>query len=293
MKSREEYQASIFAKRDALLAKRKKHITQAVTGAGAAVCLAAALIIIPQFPVNLQSDITVTEPSTTNAAALDMPASQYFSDFEIQEENAVKTHAEAPPEMTDSAAEAVPDEMQENITYAVSYPVTKKHPNIQQTHIDSAESVEEVTNSDETTKRNGFLAIMAELINGRTEPYVEYPADTGGDDTTENESIAYAPEAPNSSNDYTQEEIVSAAISHLPDDAKELADPEKAFVTITKTSQGEEYYEVWFDINGINHKIRLNAETLEHIAVDSNISSEESTTSKPLQSQISPPYNPN
>lgn len=292
MKSREEYQASIFAKRDALLKKRKKHFAQAVTGAGAAVLLAVSFIAVPDMTkkLSLSSDTTIPSVQTTHSAVCEDYVTQDQSDFvnHTEKEEAIESYTEN--ETTTLIFKATSGKTEDSAASSA----TEECTDADEAVIDSAESVEEVTTSDETTKRNGFLAaIMSELINGKTEPYAEYPADTGGDDNVEAESIAYAPQATDYSNDYTQEEIISAAIIHLPDDAKEFADPENAFVTVTRTAEGEEYYEVWFDINGSNHKIRLNAETLEHIAVDSNISFEESTTSKPSISQISPPYNPN
>lgn len=48
MKSREEYLASIFAKRDALLAKRKKRISYLTASACIILCFAAAFIALPQ-----------------------------------------------------------------------------------------------------------------------------------------------------------------------------------------------------------------------------------------------------
>lgn len=50
MKSREEYQASIFAKRDALLKKRKRNAAVAASALFIAVGISTASVFAPQFP---------------------------------------------------------------------------------------------------------------------------------------------------------------------------------------------------------------------------------------------------
>ena len=71
MKNREEYQASIFKKRDALLAKRRKKISQAAAVMSVCVCFAVAFAFLPKkfgqklssevFPVITDSTVYVAE----------------------------------------------------------------------------------------------------------------------------------------------------------------------------------------------------------------------------------------
>lgn len=66
MKSREEYEASIYKKRDALLAKRKKNIRMTVTALSVIICLSAAVFAMPK----LMDKADKTQlPSVTNAAS--------------------------------------------------------------------------------------------------------------------------------------------------------------------------------------------------------------------------------
>lgn len=127
MKSREEYQASIFAKRDALLAKRRKHIRQAVSGAAAAVLLTASFVAVPNLTEKLPQN-----PETTAAAN---------KDFITQQQTDYDSHSEK--------EEAV-DSFSENTTVTFVYKLTsgettqaaasetKKDPDTDETGVDSA-----------------------------------------------------------------------------------------------------------------------------------------------------------
>ncbi|MBQ2847166.1 MAG: hypothetical protein IJE74_02805 [Clostridia bacterium] len=278
MKNREEYQASIFAKRNALLQKRKKRISQAAAGTGIAVCFAAAFIIIPQLPGRI-----VNNNATTSA----LTASEH--EEMITEQNKIF--------------------VEENLTFCTNLligPYTKPtHENFQATaYYEEAQSLtndvtvpainseaeidEEITvgaaSSEETTKRKDIFSFVDGLIHMEPEIHTEAvpPPDSGEDNILQEYpdtgSDNNADENAESSNSFTTEEIITAAIGYLSDEHKEFVDPETAYVTVTKTSQGDEYYEIWFDINGTNHKIRLDSETLEPIAVNSEKSQAPATT---------------
>lgn len=283
MKSREEYQASIFAKRDALLRKRKRLITQAVSGTAAAVLLTASFIIVPKMTAKLPtgSEQTIPDITTTQSAYGEECITQQHSEYDSYTEN-----EDAGDTVSETASVTYAYYLTSDETTAVAASETKKSPETDEV---VTESVEEMTSSAEVTNENGEVAIMGESPEHSTTHESTKPADTGNDYAADTVIDSVAPEIPDSSNDYTQDDIISAAITHLPDDIKELADPENAFVTVTRTSEGDEYYEVRFDINGSNHKVTLNADTLEFIAVESTNSS----TSEQPQIQTSPPYNPN
>lgn len=68
MKSREEYEASIFAKRDALITKRKKNIRMATATLGVVICLGAAAVAIPML--NEKPDETQALPVTDAAGGM-------------------------------------------------------------------------------------------------------------------------------------------------------------------------------------------------------------------------------
>ncbi len=144
MKSREEYQASIYAKRDALLKKRKKNITAAVTAAAAFVLISVSVFAIPSFDEKL--------PQSTETTAQTLPAvnessiTQLHSDYDgIGEDNIeVADQTAKPAETNEYAAEAFPEETTERLTMVVRYPVSKAHPNIHNTLVNSMGTVEEI-----------------------------------------------------------------------------------------------------------------------------------------------------
>lgn len=278
MKNREEYQASIFAKRDALLKKRKKRITQAITVSCAVILLTASVAAIPSFTKNLPRESETTTLAAESAVHKDKTDSFTDGYGNLEEnENTVTTRADTPIYNNEAVAETVPETATEIMTQIVHYPVTKKHPNPKPEDVDSAEELTEAGQSN----NNSIGSLIMNFINGVTEPP---PApETGGDDV---EDFTVEPDSADGSAEYTQDEIISAAINYLPDNAKKSADPDKAFVTVTRTAEGEEYYEVRFDINGAKHKVTLDAENLDMIAI---VSSDASATS---QGQISPPYIP-
>ncbi len=132
MKSREEYQASIFAKRDALLAKRRKNITQAVSGAAAAVLLTASFVAVPKLTEKLPQSSETTaasEQATTNENSVTQFHSDYDSHY-VKEETV--------------------DSFSENTTVTFVYKLTsvettkaaasetKKDPDTDETGVDSA-----------------------------------------------------------------------------------------------------------------------------------------------------------
>ncbi|MBQ2973145.1 MAG: hypothetical protein IJE19_02210 [Clostridia bacterium] len=276
MKSREEYQASIYAKRDALLAKRKKNITAAVTGVAAVILLTVSVTAIPSF-TKIISDKSETTAHHTESVLNKNEADPFADSYGKIEENesTLTTLTNIQKYDSETVAEAVTETAPERITMAVNYPVTKTHSNFEQNVVDSAE---ELTGAVQSNK-DGIGSAIADFINGFTEP--DYAPETGGDDIDN-----VKPEGADESADYTQDEIISAAMNYLPDGARQYAVPDKAFVTVTRTSDGEEYYEVRFEISGKKHKVMLNAENLDMIAVSS------SDASSASQTQISPPYIP-
>lgn len=275
MKSREEYLASIYSKRDALLKKRKKHIAQTVTAFSAVILLTVSVIAVSRLSekpsVKEETTVPLSEQKTESPCTTREPVSYTFTDTDKNEPVKIQSG---------NFAESVTEKKEtftEKHTNFVTHSVEETIPETDANNIDSAASTDE-------TKKNNIGSIFKGFIFETTEPL--YSPDTGGDDSVVDEI-----EKPDSGEGFTQNEIITAAIKYLPDDAKEYADPEKAFSTVTRTAQGEEYYEVRFDINGIKYNIVLNAENLDMIAIESTDNSSAPSFEQP-QAQISPPYIP-
>ena len=227
MKSREEYQASIFAKRDALLAKRKKNITAAVTGVAAVILLTVSVTAIPSF-TKIISDKSETT-AHHNESVLNKNEADPFDDSygKIEEnESTLTTLANIQNYDSETVAEAVTEAASERITMAVNYPVTKTHSNFEQDVVGSEEELTEAVQSN----KDGVDSMIADFINKFTKE--DYAPETGGDDVDD-----VQPEGADESVDYTQDEIISAAMNYLPDGAKQYADPEKAFVIVCDANE--------------------------------------------------------
>ena len=69
MKSREEYQASIFAKRDALLKKHKRNVAVAASALFIAVGISATAVFAPQYPESYRDSLAeeTAQETTYNA----------------------------------------------------------------------------------------------------------------------------------------------------------------------------------------------------------------------------------
>ena len=144
MKSREEYQASIYAKRDALLRKRKKNITAVVTAAAAFILISVSVFALPSFDEKLPQ--STEETSQTSPAVNESSLTQLHSDYDgIGEDNTeVEVQTAKPAETNEYAAEAVPVGTTERLTMVVRYPVSKAYSNIHNTLVNSMGTVEEM-----------------------------------------------------------------------------------------------------------------------------------------------------
>lgn len=249
MKSREEYQASIFAKRDALLAKRRKRISYLTAAACIVICFTAAFFALPQ---RIEGKI---ENTTT------IQAVEYFQSAETvqtSEGTAETTKTRpfggiSPLEPIDEGKIAAENASQKQFGYWVS----------QHTDINDANRLEET--------------YAAEAV----------PEDAENADSAESKPVST--KKPSSLGKYSNGEIINAAYEYLTDEEKETVNTESAQVTVTRDSQGEETYQIWF-WGESRIKITLNAESLE--LIDRNSEKLSETTAKSAITTAAPAYNP-
>lgn len=104
MKSREEYQASIFAKRDALLKKRRNNFTKVFTGTAAAVILAVSVIAVPKLTEKqtLSSDITLPSSGNTTAASAAKSETLAYYLTGSEESETAKSHTDTAEAVTEN-----------------------------------------------------------------------------------------------------------------------------------------------------------------------------------------------
>lgn len=253
MKSREEYQASIFAKRDALLAKRKKRITQAVTVSCAVIMLTASAAAIPSFIRKPTPDIVPTEHITTVSEVYGGIITQPSTDYDNlnEDDETLKDFAEAVTERAEAVAEAIPEGTTESLTIVVRYPVSKKHSN--------------------------FPFIEEESIGAVDEAVSEPSMDDGISPEFQNEMYFEAERSP--------EEIAEAAFGYLSDEQKAECINADSPEIINVTSSAGKHYTVSFKTNGKTvYQVQLGHPNLELIEIGTSTEKEiasEPATYKP------------
>ncbi len=258
MKSREEYEASIFAKRDALLAKRHKRITAIATASCIAVCFITAFAFLPR---RISTDLTVTEgvanitvqtlavtePKTT--AHIEDAEGEVYTFFSMFSEQAYTK-----PHYSEKQLANVEDYAGEVADEAKKPSATKKA---------SSSDVEIAVEAEKTTKRN--FGFYPEWMKDEYDFYRE-------DDVT-----------PDSDESFTTEEITDKAKSYLSDELKSGIIEKHNMVTVSRSADGTEIYTAWFYTDGMQIKVELDSDNLELIEI----------TEKPLtDTHTTPAYIP-
>lgn len=268
MKSREEYEASIYKKRDALLAKRKKNIRMAVSALSVVVCLGAAAFAVPELAD--KSDETQV-PSATNASS-----GNGITENKSEENKAV---------------------FDEIGTYLADFSVTKTQSN--HTAVFNGNTAEEAVQSAEGIE---YLT-MSEIYRI---PETEIVADNAGttakasssgyeDKFTGGEGFGFKPSGgslgaesiePDSSESYSTEEITSAAKKHLSEGDADKIIADKTNAVVSRKSDGTTTYTVYFYTAEKKITVKLSS-GLDLIEITQKDISGGGTT------QIAPAYNPN
>lgn len=264
MKSREEYEASIYAKRDAFLAKRKKKIQMTVSALSVIICLGAAVFALPKLTD--KSDEAQAPSVTKDASA-----------------NSVTEN-----KIADEAGQ----------TYLADFAVIRT----QTAHgaaFDKNGANEEIIQEDETIE---YLTMAGESeiyrvpeteIALETEIAVE---DGAGEYPAGDKHFAYNPsdETPDSDTTppssskktYTTEEITAAALKHLPEGDADKIIGGKTNSVVSRKSDGTTTYAVYFYTAEKKFTVKL-SDSLELIEITEKGNAGGGTT------QIAPAYNPN
>lgn len=273
MKSREEYESSIFAKRDALIAKRKKNIRMTVSALSVVLCLGAAAVAIPNL---------IEKAETSNASSATQSAGGTTEDkISAETETEIGTY----PAIYDTGIaftnqndfgvyhndfciETVEGESgKTDVTNAASTEIYAVP--------DGEIAVEEGEKKEETTKKVTTTAVQGyneQFANGLGNFRPESP-DDAFDSSTETSS----------KKNFTTEEIVAQAKKYVADADKIIDD--KTNVTVSRTSNGTTSYTAYF----------YTADKKITVELDSNLTARE-IKEKELDSdvvQITPGYNPN
>ena len=267
MKNREEYEASIYKKRDAMLAKRKKNIRMTVTALSVVICLSAAVLAMPKL-INKAEEAQAS--SVTKAAS-----GNGITENRIKETKAV----------FDEAGTLLADF---DVTKAQSYYPSAVHGNIM-----AEETVQNTQDIEYLTAASEIYRIPETEIALETEFFAEndsaeYPAGdkqfayTPQQDTTSTAG-GESPTAPKKT--YTTEEITAAAVKHLPEDDADKLIADKTNAVVSRKSDGTTSYTVYFYTAEKKFTVKLSS-SLELLEITEKNNSGGTT-------QIAPAYNPN
>ncbi len=263
MKNREEYMASIYSKKNALLAKRKKNIRIAVSAVCIAICFCSAAVVMPKAISKSDSNNTTTAttaPSTTQANVTKIIYNVYEEANEAYLDDAsyvAQTKATAEEYTYGVERESKPA----TTKTAINYYFTAKNE-----MFDSAASV---------SKSETNLEEMPDSIEGEKDYPMEEqkPAQTASP--------------------YSDEEIAKKAYSHLSDEEKKTCKNVEPFITVTHIKNGQ-YYTVYYSTDKLTVAVELDCNSLELIDKETKTNNNSTTAKPPYNPTITTPaYDPN
>lgn len=228
MKSRDEYKASIFSKRDALLAKRKKHITQSVTAAAAFILIIVSAFVITSLTEKLPHDNDPTD-LITESAVYEKNITQPHSDYNsmVEDNETSENQADKFSPTTYVSAGALPEAATEELTLCINYPIQKSHPNILHSDRYSEEYID------------GILSV--------------------NDGLPDEEGIE-------AQREYPETEIADTAFSHLsPIQKAECIDKDNPHIMPVTSSSWSVYYVTFRTNSKHSYRVILRQSDLEHV----------------------------
>lgn len=262
MKNREEYVASIYSKRDARLAKRKRAVATAASALCLVLCFCAAAAVMPKMMKKTSKEATTDITVAVNNAEGTADSGNAQTMHYVEQFVTMVTHYERPKvEKPEDAIAHYP----KNFAYSETDPMNQRVTAFEENEAGAEEQTE--------------IALETEIA--------EEFADS---ETHKAPSVTKRPSAMGR---YTNEEIIAAAFSNLSESEKKAVNGVEPFVTVTRTSGGEEYYDISYKTDNGKIKITLNAENLEFVKRSGGIYGASGTTAVPPMVVTTPAYNPN
>lgn len=268
MKSREEYEKSIYAKRDALIMKKKQRIATATSLLCVVICFVAAAIFLPKNLNKAAFDTTTstTMPSTTAPTTVEDLTGMggetvYFDDAEGEiEEGELSAEKEE-----DILLHTMIDNYTKPATTVKA--TTKKQNQFGYT----PEGSDEKGAGAVTQTEIGITEIALE-----TEIYWEDGSRPNKPSTTVKPIF----------NDHAEEKAIDAAFGYLTDEQKAKVDMDAHIdVSVTRNADGTEYFTVHLDTADGAYLVSVDSKTFEFV----NFRELKKTTG----TMVSQGYNPN
>lgn len=255
MKSREEYTASIYAKRDAVLKKRKRTAGSIAAALCIALSFCAAAAVMPRMMKKSAPKETTVQTTSTDTENLENTKGEILVTY-------VESYIRPKTEYSEEAMGAENEQGENFIVDAEGEPENR---------IEKEEWADKQF-AHHVTKAVTEIALETVVV----------------EDALAEPSIT---KKPSSLGKYTNDEILEAAMNCLTDEEKKAVEGVEPMVTVTRTKGGGESYGIMYMAGDIKIKIILNAENLEFISKSGGIISEGTTAALPYMT--TPAYNPN
>lgn len=251
MKSRDEYEKSIYAKRDALIMKRKQKIATATSLLCVVICFAAAAVFLPKTLNKTAFDTTTstTAPTTAEDLLVGMgeEAVEFFDD-------------------AGEATEGAKSEYEQDITYFTyaleSY--TKPHTTVKSTQKQFSAGGFGFDGTASENSAETALPVATNTEIGITEIALETEIVWEDGSKPAKPSTTVKPIF----NDHAEEKAIDAARGYLSDEQKAKIDPDAHIdVSVTRNADGSEYFTVHFDTADGAYLVSVDSKTFELVKI--------------------------
>ena len=259
MKSREEYLASIYEKRDVKIEKRKKTISVITSVACVAICFIAVFSFVPK---KIGKNIGTSEPVNKNSYSLSVTNDTTNSEDRTIIYQFAEAYKTKPAHIINDTAESVTYNAAENVYDGM----TKKNSSEDKLRTEISPEI-----TDGTTRNINFGYVGEpfdpdRLISGNPaiapdNPPEDYVIAVTGSDNEEKTVAKTSAAKPKSA-----EEAVAVAKDFLKNEDAEGIIDEKTQTTVTRTSSGETKYNVYFYTENKSFNIEVDGVTLRIIS---------------------------
>ena len=260
MKNREEYVASIYAKRDAKIKERKKRIAVFTSVLCIVICFAAMFAFVPKQSINRYSETEINKNNRNNNTS-EKPLN------ENQTEIGLLTFYETYPVKRTNSHIDIKDG--EGIPKNENEPEKTKS---EIYYIGSVDAQKTEIAAEETMRNFGYIGEPFDpdkLVSGETAIVPADPPDDfsepASDSSEINDSIKATKASTTAAKLRTSEEAVEEAKKIVPEEDVSKIIDDKTQVTITRTASGKSTYTVFLYTNLKLYTIELDAVTLSLI----------------------------
>lgn len=243
MKSRSEYEKSIYAKRDALIMKRKQRIATITSLLCVVLCFAAAAVFLPKSIRKSALDTTTstTVPSTTVPTTV---------------EDLVGMGCEAEQFFDDSGEAEIEEEYYTYITMTENYTKPATTVKASQKQFSAAGGFGYDGTVAENSAETAIAVATQTEIAFETEIYWEDGSRPNRPSTTVKPLF----------NDHAEEKAIDAAFGYLTDEQKAKVDMDAHIdVSVTRNADGTEYFTVHLDTADGAYLVSVDSKTFEFV----------------------------